>query len=61
MDMGLQDKVVVITGGSEGIGFAAARAFIAEGAYTAICGRRKNVLAHAVQNWGRGLLAYRVI
>ena len=51
MDMGLQDKVVVITGGSEGIGFAAARAFIAEGAYTAICGR----------NWGRGLLAYRVI
>ena len=52
MDMGLQNKVAVITGGSEGIGFAAARAFIAEGAYAAVCGRRKDVLEQAVAKLG---------
>ena len=32
MDLGLRDKVVVITGGSVGIGLAVAEAFAAEGA-----------------------------
>ena len=39
MDLGLKDKLVLITGGSKGIGFAAARAFVAEGARVAINSR----------------------
>ena len=38
-----QDKAVVITGGTSGIGLATARAFVREGARVAICGRRENV------------------
>jgi NAD(P)-dependent dehydrogenase (short-subunit alcohol dehydrogenase family) len=39
MDLGLKDKVVLITGGSKGIGLACAFAFAAEGARVAIASR----------------------
>ena len=39
MDLGLQGKVAIITGGSDGLGLAAARTLAAEGAAVAICGR----------------------
>lgn len=41
MDLGLKDKVAVITGGSVGIGLAVARAFAMEGVHVAICARGK--------------------
>jgi NAD(P)-dependent dehydrogenase (short-subunit alcohol dehydrogenase family) len=41
MDLGLKDKVVLVTGGSKGIGFACARAFLVEGAKVAIASRSK--------------------
>lgn len=41
MDLGLTDKVVLITGGSKGIGLACAKAFLAEGARVAIASRSK--------------------
>lgn len=39
MDLGLTDKVVVVTGGSSGIGLATAKQLLAEGARVAICAR----------------------
>jgi NAD(P)-dependent dehydrogenase (short-subunit alcohol dehydrogenase family) len=39
MELHLKGNVVLITGGSKGIGFACAEAFLAEGAQVAICSR----------------------
>lgn len=39
MDLGLTDKIVVVTGASAGIGLATARVFVEEGARVAICSR----------------------
>lgn len=48
------DKVVVITGGSDGIGLATAKLFAAEGAYVYITGRRQAALDEAVKAIGHG-------
>ena len=47
MDIGLQGKIAVVTGGTSGIGLATARLFLAEGATVAICGRDEARLAAA--------------
>ena len=44
MDMGLKGKVVVITGGSQGIGKAAALEFAKEGCQVCVCARRQERL-----------------
>ena len=44
MDLGLTGKVALVTGGSEGIGKAAALSMVAEGAKATICARREDVL-----------------
>ncbi|GJE49559.1 3-alpha-hydroxycholanate dehydrogenase (NADP(+)) [Methylobacterium tardum] len=47
-----QDKVVVVTGGTSGIGLAAAKAFATEGASVFITGRRQEALDAAVRQIG---------
>src|SRR5271168_2708986 len=51
----LQGKVAVITGGTTGIGFAAAKLFVKEGAYVFITGRRQKELDEAVKAIGRNV------
>ena len=45
----LEDKIALITGGSSGIGFAIAEAFITAGAKVIICGTNKEKLDRAVK------------
>ena len=58
MNTGLKDKAVCITGGSAGIGLAAARAFLDEGCRVAICGRSRERLSQAAVALGGGERVY---
>lgn len=49
-----EDKIVVVTGGSEGIGLATAKLFAAEGARVYVTGRRADKLDEAVREIGHG-------
>ncbi|HEY1580359.1 MAG TPA: SDR family oxidoreductase [Terracidiphilus sp.] len=48
----LQGKVAVVTGGTSGIGLAAAKLFVKEGAYVFVTGRRQKELDEAVKAIG---------
>jgi len=48
MDLGLRDRIVLVTGGSKGIGLACAEAFQAEGARVAICSRAQDNIDRAL-------------
>jgi 3-oxoacyl-[acyl-carrier protein] reductase len=52
MDLGLKDKVVLVTGASQGIGRAIAEAFAAEGSQVAITARRAEGVRSAAQEIG---------
>ncbi|GBQ87079.1 short-chain dehydrogenase/reductase SDR [Acetobacter nitrogenifigens DSM 23921 = NBRC 105050] len=52
MVYGFDGKVVVVTGGTSGIGLAAAKAFAKEGAFVFITGRRQDTLDDAVAQIG---------
>jgi len=54
LDLGLGGKVAIITGGSEGLGRAAAQRLAAEGARVAICARRPDVLERAAEEIRKG-------
>ena len=43
-DLGLKDKVILITGGSDGLGYASAELLSSQGAKVVVCGRRGDYL-----------------
>src|SRR5881396_1623122 len=51
----LEGKIALITGGNSGIGLAAAKQFVNEGAYVFITGRREPELAQAVKEIGKNV------
>jgi NAD(P)-dependent dehydrogenase (short-subunit alcohol dehydrogenase family) len=51
----LEGKIALITGGNSGIGLAAAKQFVHEGAYVFITGRRERELAAAVKEIGKNV------
>jgi NAD(P)-dependent dehydrogenase (short-subunit alcohol dehydrogenase family) len=55
----LDGKIALVTGGSSGIGLAAAKRFVDEGAYVFITGRRDAELAAAVKQIGRNVIGAR--
>lgn len=59
MDLHLKDKVVAITGGSEGIGYATTKGFLEEGSKVAICGRNAQKLEKAKKELGE--MGYEVL
>ena len=48
MDLGLTGRVAIVTGGSRGLGLAAAKALSSEGAHVVICARGEEQLQRAV-------------
>jgi 3-oxoacyl-[acyl-carrier protein] reductase len=52
VDLGLRDRVYLITGGSRGLGFAAAEILVSEGARVVLSGTRGDVAAKAAAELG---------
>lgn len=60
MDLGLTDRVYVVTGGTKGLGLAGARALVAEGARVVVSSRSEKSVDDALATLGndaRGLVA----
>jgi 3-oxoacyl-[acyl-carrier protein] reductase len=52
MDLGLTDRVYVLTGASRGLGFATAECLVAEGARVVVSARRRSAVDDAVERLG---------
>ena len=50
MDLGLRGKVAIVTGSSDGIGYAVASSLASEGSRVVLCARREPLLLEARQN-----------
>jgi 3-oxoacyl-[acyl-carrier protein] reductase len=53
MDLGLREKVAIVTGSSRGLGLASARALAAEGCRVCLCARTASRLAEAARDVSR--------
>lgn len=54
MDLGLEGKVAIVTGGSDGLGRATAHRLATEGANVIICGRREDYLVQVAEELNAG-------
>jgi len=57
LNLGLQDRVAAVTGGSRGLGYAIAQSLLAEGCRVAICSRDPERLDEAARALGSGVFA----
>lgn len=57
MDLGLKDRVHVVTGATRGLGFATARQLVAEGARVVVSGRTEKAATEAADRIGTGSAA----
>ncbi len=64
MDLGLRDRVYLVTGGSRGLGFAAAQALVADGARVLLSAPHESTAAAAAarltQDDARGAAAWTI-
>ncbi|MEU6345567.1 SDR family oxidoreductase [Streptomyces sp. NPDC046977] len=61
MDLGLRDRVYIVTGASRGLGLAAARELVADGAKVVVSGRGEKAVAGAVAELGGSASAVGVV
>jgi len=61
MDLGLQDRVYIVTAASRGLGFATAQALVADGAKVVVTGRDEDALDRAVAALGGADRAFGVV
>jgi 3-oxoacyl-[acyl-carrier protein] reductase len=61
MDLGLKDRVYVVTGATRGLGFATARELVAEGAKVVVSSRREESVTAAVAELGGASAAIGVV
>jgi 3-oxoacyl-[acyl-carrier protein] reductase len=59
LNLGLQDRVAAVTGGSRGLGYAIAESLLTEGCRVAICARDQARLDAAADTLGRDIFAKR--
>lgn len=59
MDIELNDRAFLITGGTDGLGLALARSLVAEGAHVSVCGRDTERLGRAQELLGADSLCFR--
>ena len=57
MDLGLKDRVYIVTGGARGLGRATVDLLVAEGARVLLSGRSKEALEAAVADLGGSVIA----
>jgi 3-oxoacyl-[acyl-carrier protein] reductase len=57
LNLGLQDRVAAVTGGSRGLGYAIAQSLLAEGCRVAICARDRARLDTAARTLGHDVFA----
>jgi 3-oxoacyl-[acyl-carrier protein] reductase len=57
LNLGLQDRVAVVTGGSRGLGYAIAQSLLSEGCRVAICARDQARLDAAARTLGHDVFA----
>ncbi len=57
VDLGLRDRAYIVTGGSRGLGFAAAQALAADGARVVLSGRDEGAVLAALARLGPGAAA----
>lgn len=61
LEKGIKNKVVIVTGGTRGIGFSTVKTFLENGAKVALCGSRKETVDKALSELNKINSSYEVI